>query len=210
MIRKFLCFAILLWAISASAQATFSPGIRGGLNWSNVTQTEMDFKGGYYVSAFGNLKLTRFYSLQPEVGLSSQGAKGRIYLFEGYDSSGNVISEEVDNKLDLQYLSFGLINKFTFMDRFGITVGPVLDFKTSSNISLNTDLDVGFSLGMFFNLTKGLSLEARFKQGFLDIIDSNGYEAMGWGGFWFEDFNTNSVFQIGLSYQFDLKAHDAQ
>ncbi len=207
--RKLMLFTALLLSFYAQSQVTFSPGVRGGLNWSTLTQSDLDFKAGFYAGAFGNIGLTRFYSLQPEISFSKQGGQGAIHREIGYNQNGYPVTEQVSDHVDLHYVSLSLINKFTFMDRFGIQVGPVLDFNTSSNVPLNSDLDVGVSFGLFFNVAKGLSVEARVKQGFVDVIESGQYhELEGW--YLFEDFNANTVFQIGLSYQFDLTVKDAE
>lgn len=206
--KRFLIIALLL-SFYAHSQATFSPGIRGGLNWSTISQLNMNYKSGFYAGAFGNIGLTRFYSLQPELSFSQQGADGAVFREIGYNQNGFPVTAQVGENVDLQYVSFSLMNKFTFMERFGVQVGPVLDFNTSSNVSLNSDLDVGLVFGLFFNVAKGLSVEARIKQGFVDVVDSGLYdEDEDW--YLFEEFNANTVFQIGLSYQFDFTAKNAK
>ena len=97
-IKGILCIAIALFAFSKiEAQVTFKPGIRAGVNLSHfskgdgytyyydsynpylVNNNDGDFssKAGFYVGFIGELHLTKYYTLQPEVLYTNQGSKVR-------------------------------------------------------------------------------------------------------------------------------------
>lgn len=181
---------------TANAQVTFKPGIRAGVNFSKLTQTEFDTKTDFYVGGFGALKLTRFYTLQPEVNYTRQGAAGGTY----YDYNTNA-SVRIGGKTEINYISFGIINKFTFNDQFDIHFGPTMDFETDSNVYTNSDVDLAFTAGIGYTTPFGLTIEARVKKGIIDVLETDNY----YNNNFVDDYNTNFLFQVGLSYSFDAK-----
>lgn len=190
----FICF----FALQATAQVTVKPGVRAGLNLATFTNRNFDTRADFYVGGFVAVKLASFYTLQPELTYSRQGATANPYIFTGITYE-DIMKEE---KFSLQYLSLGIMNKFTFGSGFHGLVGPTLDFKVGDNfpefVSDDlTDLDLGFMSGVGYTLPMGLTIEARYKAGLLDIFGHStdeDYEG--------EDLILNSVFQLGLAYTF--------
>ncbi|WP_329806440.1 porin family protein [Flavobacterium facile] len=209
-------FAIILGGITiGNAQVTFKPGIRGGLNMSHFSKGndanyyssyygnngnrgfESESKTSLYVGFFGDLKLTKYYSLQPELNYSRQGSS----VFN-YDNNGAKYTTDYD----LSYLSVGVANKFTF-NKFNVHVGPTIDFLidnkvTATNINNNynnyygwdgTPIDLSFFLGAGYDITSNFGVEARIKKGIIPVIDSS------YGN------HTNVVFSVGAFYKFDVK-----
>jgi hypothetical protein len=193
-----LCFFGLT---QSNAQVTFKPGLRGGLNFSHFTQGEnyldsygnsttsilsYNTKTDYYIGFYGALHLTRYYTLQPEIDYSKQGTIQNSTGFE-------------DKKLDISYLSFAIVNKFTFNNKFNVHVGPTIDLvvdhnkninSTSNNLSNNFDL--AFLLGAGYKLTNNIELESRVKKGIVPVLENS-------------SSHTNVVFSLGATYTFDLK-----
>lgn len=187
-----LCFV----GFAASAQVTFKPGIRAGANLSRLTQSDFDTRTDFYVGGFGAIKFTRFYTLQPELTYSRQGGKGEGSFYDW--NTG--VSTSYKGDIEIQYLSFGLTNKFTFNDAINIHVGPFFDFETGSNVNTNAEVDMGIMAGVGYTLPFGLTIEARVKKGLIDVLESDDYD-----DFYFtDDYNTNFMFQLGLSYSFDM------
>jgi len=185
-------------AISAQAQVTVKPGIRAGLNLSKLTDTDFDYQPNFYAGGFLAIKLSKIYTLQPEITYSAQGAKANItYQYDDIAQDGHATQH-----ISIGYLSFGIINKFTFNDAFDIHFGPAIDFQTDSNVSTNSDVDLTFMAGLGCKLPYGFGLEARVKKGIIDVLDSDNYNGYNnYVGNW----NTNVVFQLGLNYSFDAK-----
>lgn len=195
--KKTLLFAcLLLAAISAEAQVTFKPGIRAGANFSRITNTELNNKTDFYIGAFGALKLTRFYTLQPEINYSRQGGKGDIYLY-------NFDSQSYDRKnidVSLNYISLSAMNKFTFSDELNLHIGSTFDIITDSRSYNSTEVDMCIAAGIGYTLPMGLTIEARVKKGIINVVDyysEGNYNNYG--------TNANLVFSLGLSYSFDVK-----
>jgi hypothetical protein len=200
--KKALLFGSLFLAvITANAQVTFKPGLRAGANLSKITNTDFDYKPGFYISAFGALKLTKFYTLQPEVGYSSQGTKGDL----SFNRNGRDWTESADISLD--YVTFSLINKFTLTDAINVHVGPTFDIGTNTKDNMDDDVDVGVTAGIGYTFPFGLAIEARVKKGFVDVIDDYYYtNEEGYSDYYDYngDVNSNLVFQLGVTYSFDV------
>ncbi len=195
---KGIVLVLFVFGISESqAQVSFKPGFRGGANFSHFTKDNdyyyNDYNGSgngdnlnddfssrtaFYVGFYGALKLTKYYTLQPEIDYSAQGAK--------YKNDGN----KTEN-FNVDYLSFEILNKFTF-DRLNIHFGPTLDFVVDKNFDTDSDVDLAFVLGMGFNITQNFGIEARVKKGIIPMVD-------------FSSNRSNVVFSIGGNYTFDIK-----
>lgn len=200
--KKILFIALFAIFGAAQSQVTFRPGLRAGANFSHFSKGNdynsyyIDNNGNYindsnqdnfrsktdfYVGFYGALRLTKFYTLQPEVGYTRQGT-----VFKANNGSVN---------LDVSYLSVGIANKFTFADKFNIHVGPTIDVVTDSNFETETDIDLAFFLGAGFNFTRNFGIEARVKKGIIPVMDT----------YYSDNYHTNVVFSVGVTYTFDLK-----
>jgi hypothetical protein len=191
---RIMIFFVFFGVLQTQAQVTFKPGLRGGANFSHFTKgdyyysnnlpnnVDYDTHTDFYLGFYGALKLSKFYTLQPEINYSAQGSDY---------SSSNFGSANI--KVD--YLQFGVVNKFTFNHQFNIHLGPTLDFVVSKNFYTEADVDMAFVLGAGFNFTPNFGIEARVKKGIIPV-------------FYSDDDNsdhTNVVFSLGATYIFDLK-----
>ncbi len=196
--KKIYLLILAFTGIGASAQITVKSGIRAGVNFSQLTQTELDSKTDFYAGGLAEIKLSRFYILQPEVTYSRQGAEGNYTYYDFNIGAGR--TDYVD--FSLQYLSLGLMNKFTFNDQINIHFGPTLDFLLNNNHEFLTAADVGVMAGIGYKLPFGLEIEARVKKGFADVLDDfYSYDIYSYS----QNTNTNFVVQLGVSYSFDVK-----
>ena len=189
---------ILLGFAQLSAQVSFRPGLRVGANFSHFTKGDRVYSNSYYdsysrsnieynsltnlyVGIYGALKLTKYYTLQPEIDYSNQGSSLK---YPGFSNS---------EKFNVTYLSLVMINKFSFSDKFNIHLGPTLDFVVENDFRTNSDADLAFVLGAGYNFTKNIGIEARVKKGIIPVIEDNNVT------------HTNVVFSIGAAYTFDVK-----
>jgi Outer membrane protein beta-barrel domain len=193
-----IAFIAVLGIIQTQAQVSFKPGLRGGLNLTHFTKGDQssfyndntipnsnnriyNSKTDFYLSFYGALKLTKYYTLQPELGYSRQGA---IFKFANDSKTA---------QYDVSYLSLAVVNKFTFTDKFNVHIGPTIDFEVENNFDTDASVDLAFLLGAGFNFTNNFGIEARVKKGIIPVLD-------------FSDGNhTNVVFQFGVNYTFDVK-----
>lgn len=206
--KKILFFSALnlFFFSTINAQVTIKPGVKAGLNLSKLTNTDSDFRPDFYVGGLAEIKFTTFYALQPELVYSRQGATVT------YDPGVNPIAaSSFEKKYSLDYLSLGVINKFTFAERFQAVVGPTIDIQIADNFeSYESDeligLDLGLVLGLGYSLPNGLTFEARFKQGMIDIFGDNynDYDDENGNGN-YDELILNQVLQFGVSYTFGNK-----
>lgn len=63
---------------TSQAQVTVKPGVRAGLNISSLTNYNADSRADFYVGGQVGIQFTKFYTLQPELTYSRQGATGMI------------------------------------------------------------------------------------------------------------------------------------
>jgi len=218
--KKRIIIALAFFAFTAvQAQVSVKPGIRAGVNFSKFTSADTQLKPNFYVGGTLGIKFTKVYTLQPELSYSRQGANVTEYYqssTDGFDPAFYVSQRKT--KYELNYLTLGIINKFTFGKGFQVAVGPSLDFKVSDNFAGNNsnrpiDFDLSLVAGIGYAFSNGITIEARLKQGLVDIF---GYEV-------YNDYNDydydyqndnyysynqavlNQVIQLGVSYSFDLK-----
>ena len=196
--KTFYLFAILFGCITLSnAQVTFKPGFRAGLNISHFSKgddsyyndgftsnRDFDSRTDFYVGFFGDLKLTKYYSLQPEINYSRQGSK--------YDYYDEALMRNQSTDLEVSYLAVGIANKFTF-NKLNVHVGPTFEFLVDQNFDTDADIDLAFFLGLGYDITPNFGVEARIKKGIVPVLD-------------YSDGNhTNVVFSVGGFYKFDVK-----
>ncbi|MHC0439638.1 porin family protein [Flavobacterium sp. 3-210] len=200
--KKITLFAFVLFigVASMQAQVSVNPGIRGGLNLTSLTNIDNNsMKADYYIGGLVAIKFNRYFTLQPEITYSRQGAEGREY----YNGS-NAFQ---DAKYELNYVTLGAVAKFNFGGKgFHVLAGPSLDLKTSDNFGrygydpIGTDF--AFVGGIGYTLPNGLTFEARFKQGLIDIY---GYDGIDYDDYYYDQIILNQVLQFGISYTFKVK-----
>lgn len=214
MIKKtpLILFFILLIVMKTQAQVTFKPGIQAGINISKLTDSNLGNKTDFYIGGFGALKFSKFYTLQPELTYSRQGAKGNAKMGSTsyYDATTNnyiTIYNEGSVDVSLHYISAITINKLNFNDNFYVVAGPFFDILVADTFKVEPkgnersftkggDIDLGIIGGLGYSLKNGVSFEARVKKGLTNSY-SNDYS--------YGNDNTNLVFQFGATYTFKTK-----
>jgi len=196
----------LFGLLQSNAQVSFSPGIKGGLNFAHFTQTtdpnqKYTNLTDFYVGFLGELNLSKVYSLQPEILYTRQGSG-----YERREANNTITAYDIK----VSYLSLGLANKFKF-NKFNLHVGPTVDINindkgktlaTTYNNDVNNDpyfynfydykytpIDLAVFIGAGYDITDNFGVEARIKKGLIDVTD--------WGS-----GGSNVVFQTGVYYKF--------
>lgn len=187
--------------MQTQAQVTFRPGLRGGFTFSTISEMHATYKTDFYVGGFGEINIKKHYALQPELTYSRQGSDN---VRRNYTDAADV--EQIERRdLRLDYLSFALINKFTFGPGIQVQFGPALDVLVYDNLTRRkTYNDLAFITGIAYKLSPNLTIEGRIKKGVLDVLDSDYYHNDR-NNYFFGDYNTNVSFQLGLAYSFAEK-----
>jgi hypothetical protein len=168
---KKLPVTILLLALSTFSFAqTFSFGPKAGLNVSNYSGGDInsDAKVGYHLGGILNFGFGEFFSVQPEVLFSTQGAK----------------VENAGSKKDfkINYLNIPVMLKFRIASGFYIEGGPQAGFRltesipdqTINNFAKGLDLSAGAGLG--YQSEAGIGLGLRYMAGLSKVGDFSGKE----------------------------------
>ncbi|KRB54754.1 porin family protein [Flavobacterium sp. Root186] len=192
-----IAFVLFIGLVKLQAQVKVSPGLRGGLNISTLTNIDDNrSKTDFYIGGLVDIKFNKYFSLQPEITYSRQGDEGR------YFENGRYYSE----KYELNYLTLGAVAKYHFGGKgFHVLAGPSLDIKVGDNyINSNPEgFDLAIVGGVGYTLPNGLTFEARIKQGMIDIYGYDGIDND--NDYYYDDVILNQVFQIGISYTFKVK-----
>lgn len=195
MTRNIFIFMLLTLVFPKEGLAQARPGIKIGVNNSNISKTRLDSKTGLYVGGIFDIPISSYYTIQPEVFYSSQGGSSNNPEF---------------NTVTIHYLSLAAANKFYVSQdkgfHFIIAAGLDINLKNNFINLLNGEgdgeispFDVVISGGLGYEFDFGLILEARYKQGTVSV------DFLGSDDFYEEDgSNLNGVFQIGAAYKFKL------
>ena len=154
-----MLFVILLSNFSFAQK--FRVGIKGGINVSSFTGTDLGSVSkkalfGLHAGGYMNLAIGKF-SLQPEVLVSTQGAK-----LDSLNGSGDI---------KLTYLAVPIMLRHRSAIGLVIEFGPQFGFKLSEKIGNTTindfgkNLDLAVAAGLGWQTKSGLGLAARYTVG---------------------------------------------
>ena len=217
--KLILCAALAVFGLTYvnaqdenSGGQGFSFGPKAGVNFSTITgdfTDDVKMKVGFHIGGAALFMFNEKMGVQGELLYSSQGAK-----YEYNDSFGGVVEKEESN-LKLAYLNIPFSFKFFIVDGLNVAAGPqasiLLSAKedyertvTSGGNTVTTSdeddvkdfvtpFDFGFHIGAGYRMTNGLTFDARYNIGFLNVNDFSGAD----------DFNQrNSVIQVSVGFMF--------
>ena len=187
--KKNILFLLLL-ASTASFAQHFELGAKAGVNISNFSgaSNEADLKAksliGFHAGGFVSLFLGNNFAIQPEVLLSTQGAK--------LEQTGS----ETDYKLT--YINVPVMLKYRSNGGFYLEAGPQIGFKVNEKVDGNSEdfaksTDLSIAGGLGYHSPIGLGIGARYTAGLSKLGDFNfsNPNAPDW---------KNGVIQVSLFY----------
>jgi len=198
--KMFLLLTIVLVSLTSYSQARV--GVRGGVNFADLTNLETTKKIDFYGGVFLAIRASEAYTFQPEITYSFQGAT--------LDSNKTLRIENKGLKdLKLEFLSITFINKLTTKSNVNFLIGPYIDIRMFDNVQndgyflegLFPRMDIGLQLGFGYDINDSFAIEARFKQGFADMLNENDI----YQDYNHDESNFNQIFQVGIAYKFKLK-----
>ncbi|MBC3540438.1 porin family protein [Rufibacter sediminis] len=191
--KLFVLVVAVIASYAAQAQTTF--GIKGALNYSNLSgdlkdetrfNNKLGFAGGLYlnVPAVGD-----FFSIQPEVLYSNKGFK---YDDETYTDPLKLHTYRKEGTANFNYLDVPVLARVK-AGGFFFEAGPQVsyligvndktktyvddkleDSKTSSKSKEGySDFEVGYAAGLGFATQGGISLGLRYNGAFSDLTDDS-------------------------------------
>lgn len=155
-----------LLSLAANAQASVGIGIKGGLNFANLSASQSlsanyNNRTGYHFGAYALIKLGKI-GIQPELLYSKQG------------SSVSVNTTNYDANYD--YINVPIIVKLYTVAGINLQLGPQFGFATSKQLKATTTSaqsfddaikgsDISAAMGLGWDLPFGLSIDARYNLG---------------------------------------------
>jgi len=186
------------------SQVKVSPGVRLGVNNSTLQGLrDAESKFGINGGLFMNVHLSDFYELQVETSYSEQGATGMVENANFGMWGGQAGPTYSEVPFEVSYVSLGLVNKFFVLKELGVNVlvGPSIDINVFDDHRNYSEIDISFTGGIGYELPFGLTIEARYKQGIIDLDD--GFTTIGSNSSYDKNY-LNSVIQLGVSYKFNF------
>ena len=197
----------ICFLLSSASHAQIQFGLKGGFNLANVRYIDTDnskARVGWNAGVLAEIPIQDNILVRPEVQYSS---KGFAFSARGTSTSGSV---------RLNYISVPVLFGYRPNMKSEILLGPEFGFlrkavSKSSGISENLTssfrhFDVGFDLGLAYNISKVFGFEVRYNYGFKDLVnvvymnDNGDITGQGKNG-------ANSVLQFGLFYMLQYN-HD--
>ncbi|MBA2563312.1 MAG: PorT family protein [Chitinophagaceae bacterium] len=190
---------ILLVLAIVSFNAVFAqkahPGLKGGLNFSNILYQNTDasdYKVGFHVGGVAHIHVTKKFAIQPELIYSEQGRKFTL------------LNNEYTTRLG--YINIPVLAQYMFNNGFRLQAGPQLGFLVSAKEKYNriivdqkdkyNSTDISFAAGIGYLGPSGLGIDGRWVFGLSNINEnSNGTKA------------SNNVAQLGIFYMFHHTAN---
>lgn len=190
--KLFLSAAVAMSSLAFAQQF----GVKGGMNVSTISGNDdlgQTSKVGFNAGVFMNAPLAANFSIQPEVLYNNLGAK-----------AGN----NIDAKINLDYISVPVMFQYNATPQFYFEAGPEFSFLVNTKVKsdnavvealgnqlINTDtintFNFGVGIGAGYWFTPNVGINARYVAGVNDIVKDNT-----------GDSARNNNFQVGLAYKF--------
>jgi len=193
--KNLIIVLMLIFYSSIYAQSKARFGARGGLNMSDIADLNSELRKDFYAGVLLSIKFSKQFTLQPELNYSRQGAKLNVPITEEF------------NEITIDYLSLSILAKVYVVGNLHLTFGQYIDVNLYDNLNHNNNffllphLDVGFIVGMGFDIISNLTMEARYKYGLVDVYNQNSDDIFVSS---VNGRNINKVIQLGLAYKFDM------
>lgn len=185
---------LLLGTVYTNAQEYVMFGVKGGVNFSNVTGDAFsDFQDesartAFHLGLLAEVPVSERFSIQPEV----------LYSAQGYDMARIDDGDDLEHRFD--YISVPVLAKFYLIDGLSLEAGPQFSFLVEnevgmgdSEVDLSDDnlnkFDFSLGIGASYKITN-FFLYGRYNAGLTEIYDIDGVDAK------------HGVFQLGVGFLF--------
>lgn len=199
--KTVLLFAIALIGIGATANAQeyWKFGVKGGVNFTNMTSDGFDdtnSRTGFNIGLLAEIPAGDRFSVQPEV----------LYSTQGTEATRTVAGNTYTGEYQLDYIQVPVLAKFYPVDGFAIEVGPSFNFlvdekydysgtilESETETEMASSFEFGGAAGISYKFNNGFFVDGRYVQGFTDAFDSDSFD---------DDAIKNSGFQLGVGFEF--------
>jgi hypothetical protein len=192
--KIFLVGVLALFGMMNAQQQRF--GLKAGLNFANVSNTQGSSITSFYGGIFMNVPINAQFHFQNEILYNAKGVKGTVDLTEIGGTGTAVIT------MHLNYISIPAMFQYNPAPEFYIEAGPEFSLMVGANAKMlnmsrdimdvfhRFDFGLGIGAGYYFS-SANIGITARYVTGLTDIIKDNPDKA-----------SYNGVFQLGIAYKF--------
>ena len=169
-------------------------GVKGGVNFSNVSQEDLSTSAitAFHLGVVMEGRYTEKIALQTEI----------LYSFQGFDY---IDEQNIDSESRLSYVTVPVMFKYYVVERLSIEAGPQIGFLSTAKIKRETpegsktmDVkdglrygDLSFNMGVSFYLSDSFNLHARYCHGLTNVVNRLA-----------NDNFKNRVLQVSIGYFF--------
>ncbi len=205
-IKKHFALAafVALQFISVQAQNDFKLGIKGGVNFANLSSSdakERKVLTGINFGVFAKLPISKSFAIQPEIYFTSKGSQ---QTYENAFTTGTA-------KFELNYIEVPVLAVINLTNNFNFQLGPYASYLVSSKVKNVSDInfnfedniasgdfnkfDTGIAAGFGFE-TKSIGFGVRYNLGLVTVGKEKTYLGT---KYVFPD-GKNGVINLFLSY----------
>lgn len=196
--KRIILLLLTVGLISVTkAQSDFSFGPKMGLNLTNISNSDANNKASIHLGAFAQTQFTDLVGMKVELLYSRQG------FADKYREDG----ESIKVKGRVNYLNIPVLAKLNVYKNLSVDLGPQFGFALNARMKskwgdtvvkkkirdLNT-FELGFAMGVAYELDLGLIVSARYNLGITNVFDK---DAVG-------SNNKNRVFQLSVGYKLNF------
>lgn len=209
--RRLCFFLFIILGVSQIHAQEMRFGVKGGVNFTDVTGNELYHKAGftaYHIGVLMEIPLIKNLALQPELVYSLQGSQKRESFVDG-----------LDTKADFHYLNVPIVAKYYAIDGFSFNAGPQIGVLMSANqestvhsyihgmvtrkgsIKNNmSPIDVAITMGAEYRFAFGVLIQVRYNIGVTNIKKSSSEQII--DASIHNRSMYNRVFQLSAGYSF--------
>ena len=195
---------VALQFFTAQAQSNLKLGIKGGVNFANLSSSdtkERKVLTGINFGVFAKLPITKSFAIQPEMYFTSKGSE---QTYQNAFAEGTA-------KFELDYIEVPVLLVFNLTNNFNFQLGPYASYLVSSKVKNVSDInfnfednidsgdfnkfDTGIAAGLGFD-TKSFGFGIRYNLGLVTV----GKEKTYLGSKYVFPDGKNGVINLFLSY----------
>ena len=185
----FMASQALIGQESTKSEGSF--GIKGGLNYSTVTQGNfdegLDPRTSFHIGFFGEIPLIdNVFSIQPEF----------IYSRQGFENNFSFLGTNYKTTYKIDYINMPILAKLYIGKTLALEAGPQFGLKINENIeSDNSSTETNDVNAFDTALSGGISLN-------FDAVFISGRYTYSLNEVVKDSDAKNSVFQVGIGFKF--------
>ncbi|MBI9071662.1 MAG: PorT family protein [Melioribacteraceae bacterium] len=199
--KVFVVGMLLLITLNLSplyAQNNVTFGFNGGVNLANVSGDDVDdadSKYGFSAGAFLNVKLSRVFSLRPEIYYASKGFS--LEENEYYADADYSYDLSAESEISLNYLEVPILGVISINKNMNLFAGPYVDYFLSGDAEVETKGTVRYC--SWGKCTTESINESETEDIDSDNMSSPGFGLIVGGEFVMGQFKIGARYSLGLS-----------